>query len=217
MRELETRIAAWRETMATELPAETVRELEEHLREHIAAQCAEGVEPEAAFARAAERLGDTKALGREFARVGSRWFGGVHSREAQIMAIMAGVLGLVTWVAYVPWLYKLFGMLTRGALALDAATLLDIALLIAFVVLGGAAILTSIRFLRSPTASDGRILAAYNLLNLWTLSRYAMAWIGLSYWPKVAGVLAIFAALTLLWRKWSNHLKQTQTQRSEHD
>ncbi|HEY1109653.1 MAG TPA: permease prefix domain 1-containing protein, partial [Opitutaceae bacterium] len=73
MRELENRIAAWRETMAAELPAETVRELEEHLREHIAAQCAEGVEPEAAVARAVERLGDTKALAREFARVGSGW------------------------------------------------------------------------------------------------------------------------------------------------
>lgn len=216
MLELETTIAAWRETMAAELPAETVRELEEHLREHIAAQCAEGVEPEAAFARAAERLGDTKALGREFARVGSRWFGGVHSREAQIMAIMAGVLGLVTWVAYVPWLYIVFKA-TRGAPSLGTYTLLYISLLIAFVVLGGAAISTSIRFLRAPTAGDGRILAAYNLLNLWTLSGYAMAWIGLSYWPAVVVVLTIFAALTLLWRRWSNHLNQTQTRSSEHD
>lgn len=210
MRELEPRIAAWRETMAAALPTETVRELEEHLRDQIEALMQRGATPEQAFAEAAERLGEGRALAREFQRVGSRWFGGVYSREARIMATLAGVLGAVTWVAYVPWLYKLYGIIVRDQVYLNVATLLYLALLVAFVVLGAAALPMSIRFLRAPTARDGRILVAYTLLILWKLCGYAMAWMGVAYWPKVAVVLATLAALALLWRTWSNHLKQTQ-------
>lgn len=73
MPELETKIATWRSKMRRALPAETVRELEEHLREHIAALFAEGLAEEAAFARAVERMGDTRELAHEFERTSTGW------------------------------------------------------------------------------------------------------------------------------------------------
>ncbi len=59
MRELETKIAAWRERMSAALPGreQTVQELEEHLRDQCAALIAQGVAPEEAWLEAERRMG----------------------------------------------------------------------------------------------------------------------------------------------------------------
>lgn len=69
MRELERDINEWRRAMRAELPPRTVRELETHLWEHIAALKGEGLAAEVAFVCAAERLGEPRMLGQEFARL----------------------------------------------------------------------------------------------------------------------------------------------------
>lgn len=216
MRELENRIAAWLETMAAELPAETVRELEGHLRDQIEDLVQTGMNSEQAFVRATERLGEGRVLAREFERGGSRWFGGVHSRGARIMATTAGSLGLVACVGYAPMLYILIERMSRGLVPQSAIMGFNIALLIAFNVLGIAATRMSNRFLQQPTARDARTLAAYTLVMVWTLSGYLVSAIGLRFWTQIGVVLSIFVALALLWRTWANHYNETQTWRSEH-
>ncbi len=71
MADLETEIERWRARLAEELPGspETVRELEEHLREEMELGLRRGLTPAEAFDRARARLGDAVALGREFARL----------------------------------------------------------------------------------------------------------------------------------------------------
>lgn len=93
MTELETQIATWRSTMRAALPAETVRELEEHLREHIAALRAEGIDAEAAFTRAAERLGDMRELAREFERTDPGWL--PASRPVLVMLVLTAAMILI--------------------------------------------------------------------------------------------------------------------------
>lgn len=216
MRELETKIAAWRETMAAALPADTVCELEGHLRDQIEALIKVEMAPEAAFARAVEQLGEGRTLVREFERGGSRWFGGVHSREARLMATTAGYLGLVACVAYTPMLYTLIARMSHGLLPRSAMVGFNITLLIAFSVLGIAVTQVSNRFLREPTARDARNLATYNLVMVGTLSGYVVAGLGLPFWTQIGVILSVFAVLALLWRVWANHFNQTQTRRSEH-
>lgn len=102
MREEETKIAAWRRSMHAALPGETVRELEEHLREHIAALRAEGLSLETAFARAVERLGDTKALAREFERTNAGWL--PASRPVLVMLVLTAAT-ILTAAASIGYLY----------------------------------------------------------------------------------------------------------------
>ncbi len=68
MLEIETRIAAWRRNLtdASGLPAEVVEELENHLREDLAALVGAGVAEVEAFDRAVARLGTREALRAEF-------------------------------------------------------------------------------------------------------------------------------------------------------
>lgn len=101
MRELETRIAAWRRSVHAALPEETVRELEEHLREQIATLSAEGLSLETALARAVERLGDTRALASEFARTSVGWL--PASRPVLVMLVLtaATILTAAASIGYV--------------------------------------------------------------------------------------------------------------------
>lgn len=216
MRELETKIAAWRETMATDLPTETVCELEAHLRDQIEALVQTGMVPEQAFARAVERLGEGRVLAREFERGGSRWFGGVHSRGARIMATTAGSLGLTAFVVYTPILKTLIERISQGLMPRSATTALHFFLLISFCVLGIAATQMSNHFLQQPTARAARTLSAYTLVMVWMLSGYVVSGLGLRFWTQIGVVLAVFAALALLWRAWANHFNQTQPRGSEH-
>lgn len=94
MRELERQIREWRRSMRAELPPRTVRELETHLWEHIAALKNEGLTAEAAFARAVERLGEPRALGREFARLSVPWMPASWS----VRTVFVFVGALVAWM-----------------------------------------------------------------------------------------------------------------------
>lgn len=99
MRELEREIKEWRRAMRAELPPPTVRELETHLWENIAALKREGLLSEAAFARAVERLGEPQALGHEFARLSVPRL--PASRSIRIVFVFIGALValMVVWSA----------------------------------------------------------------------------------------------------------------------
>ena len=79
MPELETKIAAWRARMSAALPHrnEAVVELEEHLREHLAALQRQGKSEDEAFALAQERLGSVQVVAHEFDRMPAGWRPGV--------------------------------------------------------------------------------------------------------------------------------------------
>jgi ABC-type transport system involved in cytochrome c biogenesis permease subunit len=70
MNDLEERIARWRHEMAERLggTAETLIELEDHVREEVNRQLLAGVPVEVAFPAAVERLGQPQSLADEFAR-----------------------------------------------------------------------------------------------------------------------------------------------------
>lgn len=101
MPDLEIKITTWRSTMRGALPAETVRELEEHLREHIAALSAEGIAAEAAFDRAVERLGDMRELAREFERTGPGWLPASRPVLVMLVLTVAMILTVGATIGYV--------------------------------------------------------------------------------------------------------------------
>lgn len=88
MPELETGITAWRMRMQAALPdqEETVRELEEHLRDQIAALRRHGLDADGAFARAEASVGDPAAIAQEFDRMGARWL--PASRPALVVLVL---------------------------------------------------------------------------------------------------------------------------------
>jgi hypothetical protein len=71
---LEDRIIAWRKQVSAALPPseDAVSELEDHLRTEIARRLSVGECADEAFVGAVRRVGDTKSLADEFARVGWR-------------------------------------------------------------------------------------------------------------------------------------------------
>ena len=75
MSSLEARIAEWRTQMTQALPQrnETLAELEEHLREHLAHLRRQGIPDNEAFALAQERIGEPEAVAREFTRMPPGW------------------------------------------------------------------------------------------------------------------------------------------------
>lgn len=75
MSEIEARIGAWRTRLQAVLPdrEETVRELEEHLRDEIDALQARGLNAVDAFARAEASIGEPAVIAREFERMGAAW------------------------------------------------------------------------------------------------------------------------------------------------
>lgn len=75
MRELEEKIAAWRAELKRALPddEETRRELEEHLRDGIAARRRAGATWEDAFDAAVKRLGELRPIAREMCQVRAPW------------------------------------------------------------------------------------------------------------------------------------------------
>jgi hypothetical protein len=94
MPELEQLIAQWRRGLleTTGCSAEVLDELESHLRDEIQQLVATGHTPEQALTRAAERLGNPRTLGAEFAKVAkSAW---LPARLVMIAALILGVLVL---------------------------------------------------------------------------------------------------------------------------
>lgn len=91
MQELETKIAAWRKRMSAALPGrdETVRELEEHLRDHIEMKMKSGSSPVDAFAHAVTRMGETQEVARAFRQLEARWTAAMWS-----IAIIYGLMAI---------------------------------------------------------------------------------------------------------------------------
>lgn len=105
MPDLAARIADWRARMTAALPQEeeTIAELEEHLREHIAALQRADKTPDEAFTLAQARLGEPVVLAREFDRVPRAWW------PARILllllaAVLAPFVGfsLLAWSRHMP-------------------------------------------------------------------------------------------------------------------
>jgi hypothetical protein len=99
MADLENRFAQWRRELAEALggSAETLEELEEHLRDDVNRRIAAGEPPGAAFAAAAAHMGNPAALAAEFARVTppAPW---LPVRFAVIALLAyAGLLGGILW------------------------------------------------------------------------------------------------------------------------
>src|SRR4051812_31658588 len=69
---LEVEIRKWRKSIAAAVPGpERVRELENHLRDHIETKVRSGISAEVAFAEAVKRIGEPNALAREFHQLGT--------------------------------------------------------------------------------------------------------------------------------------------------
>lgn len=210
MLEIERRIAAWRESMSAALPAapETVRELEEHLREEIERLESLGLERGEAFERAAQRLGEAEALAREFGRARSRWFGTVHSEGTRLTAYLAGSLGVAgifvfSTIALSAGLRVASGAVRKGTVYSNG---FELALLASWIAVCVLAALASRRFLAGPTIGDARGLVTFNLLALWMLIGW---WVGpsaLSYAAKVATIMTALGALWILRRVWVSKL-----------
>jgi cytochrome c assembly protein len=97
MSDLEAKIAAWRAELSVALPnqAETVRELESYLRDHLEHLQRQGVPAEEALARTIRRLGTSRALAREFDRLRSPWW--PQARVPQVVLLL--LLGALAAVA----------------------------------------------------------------------------------------------------------------------
>jgi hypothetical protein len=122
--ELEMKIKAWRARMSAALPGqeETVRELEAHLRDHIEVRTREGMAAEAAFEEGVKRVGEPRALAREFTGGGRRWF---EVRPMVGIYALFGV-GYATMFAWMFWRWAAWhadGLLTIHVLTILAGYL----------------------------------------------------------------------------------------------
>jgi hypothetical protein len=203
MPDLEAKLAAWRREAAAALPGRpgTVRELEEHLRDHIEVLTQDGIEPLVAFAIAAKQLGESGELAREFQQVRSRWFGAVQSKEIKFLAYVAGCLALAGLLLY----GRLFFQVVNGKIP---AANLPLALFFtgSISLVCAATVRVTGRFLQKPNVSDARSLIAFNLFAVWMLSGPVLGAGGVSYPIWVGLVLVVFVALIALWRAWTSHL-----------
>ncbi|MEM6647072.1 MAG: hypothetical protein AAF730_12560 [Bacteroidota bacterium] len=141
MFDLNTAVATWRRDLdrTTKLPRTALDELEDHLLGDIDIQMEDGVEPERAYLEAVARLGQPKALQREFEKnsQGKRWlFAGAR----------LGGAGYILHEALMPsvdWMLAVLAMTTEettatasglgGALQTLAAVLQEIGLMFLFV------------------------------------------------------------------------------------
>lgn len=101
MPELEDKIAAWRARLSAVLPNQekTVRELEEHLRDHIDVLRGRGVSADEAFALGVARLGDVRAIARAFDQTKSPWT--AASRSVAVIVVMLAALMALMFAALV--------------------------------------------------------------------------------------------------------------------
>jgi hypothetical protein len=134
MPELEKSISEWRSRMTAALPQheEAVAELEEHLREHLACLQRQGKSDDEAFALAQERLGDPRAVAREFSRMPVGWWPAriLLPALALLLALFVG-LALWNWSRRMPvtalqlvfhgtYITGFFGVLGSGLIAASA-------------------------------------------------------------------------------------------------
>ena len=100
MPDLETNIAAWRTRLDAALPdqAETVRELETHLRDHLEKLQRAGVPAGEAFAQAVHRLGESRVIAREFSRLRSSWLPRSWPARA-VLLLLATAIATISFFA----------------------------------------------------------------------------------------------------------------------
>src|ERR1035437_2569496 len=133
MPNLEQRIAQWRAGLASVMPRrdDTIRELEDHLREQIDNLLKQGLSSDAAFESGVERIGDARTIAGEFSRMrppcqsASQWVRGVYS----VMGLLAGTFlyilvasGSYHWLGYL-WVMHVFTLTTGYVLVFGTGAL----------------------------------------------------------------------------------------------
>src|SRR5438046_458845 len=93
---LEEAIAVWRKRMAAQAvkSREILEELESHLRDDVEAQMKSGMSAQEGFEAAVERIGQPRALQREFIKTGDRKWLLRRTLKAFFIAIPAGIFEL---------------------------------------------------------------------------------------------------------------------------
>ncbi len=99
MNPLDQKVTDWRSQLAKTLPLpdETVRELEDHLREQIAELMREGLPLDAAFDVGLLRLGEAKELAGEFYRAQPGWFGIGWIKDRASLLLFGVVVAGCAW------------------------------------------------------------------------------------------------------------------------
>jgi hypothetical protein len=99
MNPLDEKIAAWRSQVAKTLPLpnETVRELEDHLREQIAELMQAGMPLDAAFDAGLQRLGEPRELAAELFRAQPGWFGAAWIKDRVFLLLFGIVMAVSAW------------------------------------------------------------------------------------------------------------------------
>lgn len=204
--QLEREIAAWRARMMAALPGrpETVRELEEHLRDEIAGLMRGGVAAATAFAHAVDQLGEAGVLAREFQRVRSRWFAEPGSSEVRLLAYTSGVLGILGGVGYLSASIRWASLFLSGKFDFTNGLrdLIYATLTVVLVVVCGLAIRASNRMLSCPNARAPREVIGFTLFVIWMLASNRLWWLGYAreWFPLM--VCVVGGGLLMLWRRW---------------
>ncbi|MCX6953858.1 MAG: permease prefix domain 1-containing protein [Verrucomicrobia bacterium] len=209
MQDLEHKIAAWRARLSAALPGqeETVRELEEHLRDHIDGQIRRGRSADDAFAQGVARLGAPRALAREFARVETGWLGiwrpalVIYAIAAAALLILVGLMGMMMRGGMLDLLAAVANVvLLAGYLALVTAGLVGLCVLVSgWVRAPGERELAAQRRELFRLGMVGTLtMAGALLLHLWRASGIypyrTWSWAGVEI-----GMLSVLISLGLLW------------------
>lgn len=142
MQSLEQLISNWRADMRKNLDAESVEELEHHLRDAIASQVAAGKSPEEAFQNAVKQLGGGEAIRTEFNKVQiTDWWAMKASFVFAILIVLLATTGLIRFSGrpYGEWLGPHVAAVTIGFFATYIAGGLGIAFVVERVFSGFAA------------------------------------------------------------------------------
>lgn len=211
MRELEAKIEAWRVEARSKLPAATVQELEQHLRDHLAHDVVSAIPlSEDALRKAIAQLGDLDALAREFRRAKSRWFATVDSREFKLLAYFAGCVAVLVVVAEMGALLHGIQRLLRGKPIAPGPIATTYALLVAssIVAVGWTSLRVCNRFLHQPQLREARGIIAFMLFFVWMLASQLVFMRVLPYEIKLVLIAACCSGLVLLWRVWVVHISR---------
>ena len=203
MREPDERIDTWRAEISAALPgaADTVRELEEHLRDHVDAAIVAGAAWPEAFEAAQRQLGNPQDIAREFRRTHSRWFGAIASREMRVLACAGALIAFAGFVWTLALTLRALHDVVSGKLPLTRAAL-GLYILVSLAVVCGMVMRVSSRFLEVPNLRDARSLVAFLLLAVWLLSGPLVSNSPLRFWGQIATACSVFGALAMLWSTW---------------
>ncbi len=207
MNELEGRISGWREQMAAALPGqeETLRELECHLRDHIASLRRNGVAENEAFTTSVARLGEVHGLAREFERVRAPWWPASWAVRGVLLLLGAGGVALLVAIAgefsarrMTPLLGTHVLLITSGYLSVFGAGLIGLCALVkAWRRPLAAAERRELRtvIFRLSAASCGLVLLGIGLGMIWAAQNRGAAW----SWERVeVGALCVLISAVLL-------------------